>query len=45
MVGYDHVMSIEHEDSLMSTNEGLKKAISFLKDVLVVEKPGAMTWA
>jgi sugar phosphate isomerase/epimerase len=45
MVGYDHVMSIEHEDSLMSTNEGLKKAIAFLKGVLVAEKPGAMTWA
>ena len=31
MVGYDHVISIEHEDSLMSGDEGLKKAIETLK--------------
>jgi hypothetical protein len=39
------VLSIEHEDSLMSTNEGFTKAVSFLKDVLLHEKPGAMHWA
>jgi sugar phosphate isomerase/epimerase len=44
-VGYDDVISIEHEDSLMSPKEGLGKAISFLKEVLVFEKPGAMWWA
>lgn len=44
-VGYDDVISIEHEDSLMSPQEGLRKAISFLKEVLVFEKPGAMWWA
>ena len=27
MVGYDYVLSIEHEDSLMSVNEGLTKAV------------------
>lgn len=45
MVGYDDVMSIEHEDSLMSANEGLQKAISFLKEVMVFEDTGEMFWA
>ena len=45
MIGYDGVLSIEHEDSLMSTNEGFMKAVSFLKDVLLTEKPGEMWWA
>lgn len=45
MVGYDGVLSIEHEDSLMSPTEGLEKAISFLKEVLVFEDKGGMWWA
>ncbi len=45
LIGYDGVLSIEHEDSLMSTNEGFQKAVTFLKDVLLTEKPGAMWWA
>ena len=46
LVGYDKVMSIEHEDSLMSIDEGLEKAVAFLKDVLIYEpKPGTMSWA
>jgi len=45
IVGYDGVLSIEHEDSLMSNMEGLKKAVSFFKEVLIFEKPSAMTWA
>lgn len=45
MVGYDDVMSIEHEDSLMSGNEGLQKAISFLKQVMTFEDRGGMYWA
>lgn len=45
MVGYDDVLSIEHEDSLMSPNEGLKKAIEFLKDVMVFEDTGQIWWA
>lgn len=43
--GYDYVMSIEHEDPLMSIEEGLSKAVSFLKDVLMTEQPSAMWWA
>jgi sugar phosphate isomerase/epimerase len=45
MIGYDGALSIEHEDSLMSVNEGFRKAVAFLKDVIVAEKAGAMWWA
>jgi len=36
---------IEHEDSLMSAREGLQKAVSFLKEVMLREKLGQMWWA
>jgi sugar phosphate isomerase/epimerase len=45
MVGYDWVISIEHEDALMSIDEGLAKGVALLKGVLMVEKPGKMFWA
>ena len=46
LVGYDKVMSIEHEDSLMSIDEGLEKAVAFLKDIIISDpKPGSMAWA
>ena len=45
LVGYDHVLSIEHEDSVMSGAEGLKKAIAFLKDVVISEPAGKAYWA
>lgn len=46
MNGYDGVMSIEHEDSLMTSKEGLEKAIDLLKRVMIFEeKPGGMWWA
>ena len=46
LVGYDRVLSIEHEDSLMSVDEGLEKAVAFLKDSMIREpKPGTMSWA
>lgn len=45
MAGYDYAVSIEHEDGLMSGREGLEKAISFLKNVLIYEDRGAMYWA
>lgn len=43
--GYDHVVSIEHEDSLMSGTEGLRKAVAFLKDVVIREPAGEAYWA
>ena len=45
LVGYDHVVSIEHEDSLMSPEEGLRKAVQFLKGVVITERPGEAYWA
>ena len=46
LIGYNHVMSIEHEDSLMTSKEGLEKAIAFLRSVIISEpKPGSMFWA
>lgn len=44
-VGYDGVISIEHEDGLMSPKEGLEKAVSFLKETLIYETAGEMWWA
>ena len=44
-VGYDGAISIEHEDGLMSPREGLEKAVSFLKKVLIYENAGEMWWA
>lgn len=45
MVGYDHVLSIEHEDGLMSPMEGLRKAIEVLKQAVIQEPAGSMFWA
>jgi len=45
MVGYDWVLSIEHEDGMMSTKEGLTKALQTLEIAVVKDKPGAMFWA
>ena len=44
LVGYDEVVSIEHEDPLMSRDEGLNKAIDFLNRIILYEKPGEMWW-
>ncbi|MBQ8738409.1 MAG: sugar phosphate isomerase/epimerase [Clostridia bacterium] len=46
LVGYDKVLSIEHEDSLMTTDEGLSKAVDVLNRVMIKEeKPCGMRWA
>jgi sugar phosphate isomerase/epimerase len=45
LVGYDHTLSIEHEDSLMSGAEGLKKAIAFLRDIVITQPKGDAYWA
>ena len=41
--GYDHVLSIEHEDSYMSVQEGFQKAVAYLRGVLIRE-PAAQAW-
>lgn len=45
MVGYDYVLSIEHEDGLMSPMEGLRKAVSVLRESVISESAGEMFWA
>ena len=45
MVGYDDVLSIEHEDSLMSVDQGLSKAAGFLNQLVIREKLKEMWWA
>jgi sugar phosphate isomerase/epimerase len=42
MVGYNHAISIEHEDGLMSFDEGLQKGLDALLEVVCVESPGEM---
>ena len=44
MFGYDYVLSIEHEDSLLSAEEGLTRAARFLSGIVPGEKPGAAWW-
>jgi sugar phosphate isomerase/epimerase len=43
--GYDGALSIEHEDGLASRDEGLERAVRFLKPLLWREAPAAMWWA
>ncbi len=45
LVGYDYVISIEHEDALMSIDEGLAKGVTMLKEAGMFEAPGEMFWA
>ena len=42
--GYDSVLSIEHEDSLLSSEEGLSKAAQFLNEIVLRQSPGAAWW-
>ena len=44
MFGYDGVLSIEHEDSLMSPEEGLTKAAHFLRELVIEQQPTAPWW-
>ena len=44
MFGYDNVLSIEHEDSLLSPEEGLTKASDFLNGIVIREQPATAWW-
>jgi sugar phosphate isomerase/epimerase len=44
LYGYDGVLSIEHEDSLMSMNEGFEKAVGYLKGVMLTQPLGKAWW-
>ncbi len=45
LVGYDGVLSIEHEDGLMSAGEGFRKAVEFLQGLIIRESQATMWWA
>jgi sugar phosphate isomerase/epimerase len=45
LAGYDGVISIEHEDSLVSVKEGFEKAVQFLQRVILKDPAGKMWWA
>ncbi|MCI5772560.1 MAG: sugar phosphate isomerase/epimerase [Clostridiales bacterium] len=45
LAGYEGPVSIEHEDGLMSGEEGLTKAIRLMQDVMMATTPGDMYWA
>ncbi|OAT82985.1 xylose isomerase [Bacillus sp. MKU004] len=42
--GYDYVVSIEHEDPIMSIDEGFGRAVKNLKSILIEEQPADMWW-
>jgi sugar phosphate isomerase/epimerase len=42
--GYDGTISVEHEDSYMSGEEGLTKAITYLRGLLIREPVGQAWW-
>jgi hypothetical protein len=42
-VGYDFVLSYEHEDPVMSREDGTEKCIAFLKP-LIINAPLEQTW-
>ena len=44
MYGYDYVLSIEHEDTIMSPDEGLTKAAAFLNAIVIRDQPTAPWW-
>jgi sugar phosphate isomerase/epimerase len=43
-VGYDYVMSIEHEDGLLSLDEGLEKAIELLNRLMFKDRDTTEMW-
>jgi sugar phosphate isomerase/epimerase len=45
VIGYEGAVSIEHEDGLMSVEEGFTKAVSFLKDKVIKEGAKELWWA
>jgi sugar phosphate isomerase/epimerase len=44
-VGYDYVLSIEHEDGYLSIDEGLKRGIQTLQSILITDPTAQMWWA
>jgi DNA-(apurinic or apyrimidinic site) lyase len=45
VAGYDGTLSIEHEDALTSSREGLEKAVELLQRAVFETQPGEAFWA
>jgi sugar phosphate isomerase/epimerase len=45
LIGYDYVISIEHEDALMSADEGLARGVATLQAAVIEQPAGEMFWA
>jgi sugar phosphate isomerase/epimerase len=45
LVGYDHAISIEHEDALASIDQGLQAAVDLLSRIVLTEPPVDPWWA
>jgi sugar phosphate isomerase/epimerase len=43
-IGYDGVVSVEHDDCLMTTTEGFEKAVRMVKEVFIQEKASGLWW-
>jgi sugar phosphate isomerase/epimerase len=44
LVGYDYVISIEHEDALLSVDEGLNASVDLLSRIILTEPPADPWW-
>lgn len=44
LIGYDDVLSIEHEDEYMDMDEGLQKAVEFLRPIIMRKPVGPQWW-
>jgi sugar phosphate isomerase/epimerase len=44
LIQYDYVLSIEHEDALMSIDEGIASAVTFLQRVMLAASPAEAWW-
>ena len=44
VAGYDYVVSLEHEDALMSSDQGFQSAIDTLKQELLRDAPDEPWW-
>lgn len=43
-VGYDYVLSYEHEDPVMSREDGVEKTIAFLKPLIIKKRLESVWW-
>jgi len=44
LAGYEGAISIEHEDAVFSVDEGFRKAVAFLRQVMPAEPPLTKAW-